>query len=133
MSILSLLIIPLYGILNRVRGGGFYGHLLPGHPRVWISVFTICLSLFFLPIYQAAFLGACFFLWSLLPWGRWYSLGNMPREASGNPDFFEKIIEKSVDSLTTNRELSDNICFFIRNLICLIPLLIFYTIPGLIV
>lgn len=116
--ILLALSVPLFAILNRVRGGGFGGHNLPGHPRFYVSAAIAGWAFLFVSWPKALAFGICYLLWSMLPWGRWYDLGRLPSDfIKREPDWFEKLINKVTDN--------DHVAFTIRNTIAILPAIIF--------
>lgn len=119
--IMLALIVFVSAVVNRYRGGGIVSVNVfdpPGHRRFWCAPVMAALGWLVLPPVSDAIFGACWLWWSILPWGRWYSLGHWPREASGAPDAFERVIERIGD--VNGR--SDHACLFLRNLVALAPL-----------
>lgn len=114
-------IILAAAILNRVRGGGFFGDRLPGHPRFYVAAAMGLLTPPSLPWQYMPIVAGCFLFWSWLPWGRWFDLGRLnPEILNGIRErtWFERAIEGVVGR-------SDHVCFAVRNLIAIIPAAIF--------
>lgn len=118
-------VIVLCAILNRFRGGGVISYDLLGHRRFWVTPFMAAVF-YVMPnttVQDALFFGACWLLWAILPWGRWYTLGRGERHWSGTPDKFEQAIERIGDR-ASNPIINDHICLSIRNILALLPTLI---------
>lgn len=94
---LAALISILAGAALNALRGGILGQSWrdrfgpPKWPALAISAALLVVS--FGPV-PGAVLAACLALWALPAWGRWYSLGRLPRAASGPPSAFEKVIER---------------------------------------
>lgn len=120
------IILILSSIINKFRGGGFYAYLLPGAPRYYAFIFMGLL--FFInhqQIKEAVLFSLFWLVWSIPPWGRYYTLGRMPREISTrSPSFFELEVEKTISDIN-NRYIEDHFLFFIRNLLSLSPFIYF--------
>jgi len=71
----ALAFIVIMALLNRVRGGGFGGASLPGHPRWWVTVGVLWTALWVLPVPQAFVFAVGYLLWCLPPWGHLIGLG----------------------------------------------------------
>jgi hypothetical protein len=131
---MSFLILVLSCIINKFRGGGFYAYLLPGAPRYYAFILMGVLFYIYNGFIKESILFAIFWLiWSIPPWGRYYTLGRMPREVSTRkPSLVETEVEKTISDIN-NRHVEDHILFFIRNLISLLPFLYFsYLLPFII-
>lgn len=118
---ISCLFVAAFGFINRFRGGGFTDINFGIHRRfIIIPILFLMLSMYTEMNYiLSGYLTLQYFLITLLPWGRWYTIGNAPRELSGTPDMLEKTLEELTDQL--NRAYSDYVCFVARNLLCLFP------------
>ncbi len=71
LVLLSIFVIVSCAVLNRVRGGGFYGDKLPGRAVLWVSVAIGVIAYLVHPQdwrIGAAF-GAGFLFWGLWSWG----------------------------------------------------------------
>ena len=81
---IDALLIPALAVLNRVRGGGFWADRLPGHPRFYVAPAIAVLCLPVMPWLKAVEAGACYLVWSFLPWGHLMCLGKFipPRPMS---------------------------------------------------
>jgi hypothetical protein len=101
--------------INRFRGGGLWADRLPGHPRFYAAALVAAVSFLAVGPLDAAIVAGCFLAWSLLPWGRWYSLGRgvVPGR---EPSDFEIII---------GRLPNDYARFTMRNAVGLIPAVAF--------
>lgn len=66
------LLLPALAVLNRVRGGGFGGQYLPGHPRFYVAPAVAVLDLW---SGGTGLMGLAYLVWSLLPWGHLMCLG----------------------------------------------------------
>lgn len=117
----SLLIAPAIilaaAVLNRVRGGGFFGGRLPGHPRFYVAPAMGGLAWLVLSWPMAIVFAACFLAWSWLPWGRWFDLGRL------NPEILDGVrertwFERAIEGVVGR---SDHVCFAVRNLIAIVP------------
>lgn len=69
---MSWLLLPIMAVLNRIRGGGFGGQYLPGHPRFYVSLAVAGLDLW---SGGSGAMGLVYLIWSLLPWGHLMCLG----------------------------------------------------------
>ena len=115
---LVLVFIVLLAILNRVRGGGFGGDRLPGHPRLYVAAVVGVGSCSVVPWHTAASAALVYLAWSLLPWGRWADLGRLAPghvDAVRAPSRFEMLI---------GRLPNDHVRFTARNALALIPAMI---------
>jgi hypothetical protein len=73
---LNLLVIPIAGWLNRVRGGGLGGEYLPGHPRFWVApAMAVLAAVRWQDGVLGILLGLCYLAWCLPPWGFLEGLG----------------------------------------------------------
>lgn len=92
---IELLVIPACALLNRVRGTDFLKNLgLPGHGRLYVS--PVIAGLAYL-VGASPWIGLVYFVWSLMPWGRWFDLGRLPDDFGREnkpPDAFERVINK---------------------------------------
>ncbi|WP_293857176.1 hypothetical protein [uncultured Alsobacter sp.] len=113
MSASTWLVILAAAVLNRVRGGGFFGDRLPGHPRFWVAPLMGGLAAVHHPPLAAAALGAAWLYWSLLPWGRWYTFGAV------TPDRPPTTFEAAVEVLAGDDHV---LAFSIRNTIAFAPI-----------
>lgn len=88
LLILSITLIAAFAALNRIRGGGLGAHLLPGHPRFWVTPVIFYLAWRHLGDWQsAAWFAGVFLAWSLQPWGDIYMLGRPRPDGKEVPDF----------------------------------------------
>lgn len=119
--VLAPAIILAAAILNRVRGGGFLGDRLPGHPRFYVAPAIGLIGWSVLPWPTAAALAASFLVWSWLPWGRWFDLNRL------NPDFVDGIRPITTFERVVNRiaDDDDQAAFFLRNTIASLPAVAF--------
>jgi len=113
--LLVLAFMVLLAILNRVRGGGFGGDRLPGHPRYYVAVAVGAASCVFLAWPDAVGVGLSYLVWSLLPWGRWADLGRL------HPDHIDEIRASSGFEILVGRLPNDHVRFTARNLVGLVP------------
>lgn len=90
---IEVALVPICAVLNRVRGGGLGGALLPGHPRLWVAPAIGVASLLVGSPLQAVLVAACYLFWAWLPWGRWYDLGRLPPPDRA-PSWFERRLEE---------------------------------------
>lgn len=80
-------------VLNRVRGGGFGAAYLPGHPRFYVAPVVGGLSWALLGVsWWAA--GGAYLLWSLIPWGRWYTVDQAYNPVTRIPTWLERQITR---------------------------------------
>lgn len=103
-------------LLNRVRGGGLGGDVLPGHPRFYVAAAMAGLALLVLPEWKAAAVGAAYLWWAILPWGHWYDLGRLPLNWQGRE---QSQFERAVSGLCGD---DDHIAFFMRNIVGFLPM-----------
>lgn len=144
----AILTIVIFAAINRFRGGGIIPERLfnpPGHRRFWATPLVASVAALWLSPTMALAFGACWLLWALLPWGRWYTCGRGLRSWSGEPDAFERVVEAVVRGLTgfthigcppmsRLRVIDDHLCLAARNVLVLMPLaLLFGPTPALIV
>jgi hypothetical protein len=92
---IELLIIPIFAALNRVRGGGFYGDLLPSRSLFWVAPIITLFAMMMLPWLDALIFGAGYFIWAVFEWGRWFDLNNMPELERA-----KKPLERIIDSMS---------------------------------
>ena len=103
---IELLIIPIFAALNRVRGGGFYGDLLPSRALFWVAPVITLFALAMLPWQDALIFGAGYLAWAFYAWGRWFDLNNMPElERPIKP------LERRIEAISSG---NDYIAFSIR-------------------
>lgn len=121
-------------LVNRISGGGFVAedgdgawlgsvHLgLPGKPLYYTSPLIGLIAWIFNPWPVAIAIAAAFFLWRLLPWGRWIGMGHVA--PTRYPSEFEFVIEYLFGP-------SAKMCMFVRMLFA-VPglLLVFYVAHG---
>ena len=112
---LALAFVVLLAILNRVRGGGFGGDRLPGHPRYYVAAAVGAASCIFIPWAEAVLVALCYLAWSLLPWGRWADLGRL------HPDYVDEIRKPSGFEVLVGRLPNDHVRFTARNAVALVP------------
>ena len=117
---LALITLAITSALNRVRGGGLGAAHLPGHPRVYVApVIGLLAGILNNGWLIGVVAGLGYFIWSLPPWGRWYTLGRMPRTISGQPDAFEIWVERISDGDDRN----DHLALLIRHALGILPLI----------
>lgn len=121
---LKVLFAIIFGVLNRVRGGGFGGSYLPARALFWVAPVIGAFAVFQLGLIPGILFGLLYFSWACGPWGRWITLSHGPA-----PDrkvtAIEKIIEYPV-SLVVNKGTYafDYLCLLIRNTLFVAPLLV---------
>jgi len=115
--------IPFFAALHRFRGGGLFTWKAPFHRRYIAALVLLIVSLLTVRWEFAIFVTLQYLLLVLLPWGRWYTIGEVDRQhSSGNPDAFEAYLERITSKF--KQSVGDYICFAIRNLISLLPMYI---------
>ena len=91
-------VILLMGILNRVRGGGLYGHLIPFKALYAVAP---CVGLVALlaghPWTVSLTFAIAYLLWALPAWGRWFDLGYLPDNYGRDPDHYADPLERWID------------------------------------
>jgi len=121
-------------LVNRISGGGFVAENgngawlgsvylgLPGKPLYYTAPAIGLIAWIFNPWPVAIAIAAAFFLWRLLPWGRWIGMGHVA--PTRWPSEFEFIIEYMFGP-------SAQMCMFVRMLFA-VPglLLVFYVAHG---
>lgn len=95
-------------IVNRITGGGFVAEdgkgnwllkrWLPGKPLYWTAPLIGVIAWIWNPWLVAIAIAVAYFLWRLLPWGRWIGMGHYPpvRPASAFEAFIERLCRGSV-------------------------------------
>lgn len=132
--IFEYLVIPLFGFLNRIRGGGFWASKLVSRPLFWVAPIIFAISVFFQGYIIGTGFSLLYLLWAFPPWGRWFTLNHIPpiREIT----IFERIVEFIPSLIMKKSYWFDFICFTIRNIITLSPLVLLhflsYNLLGLI-
>lgn len=121
---IEALTVFLFGILNRVRGGGFGAHLLPGRPLFWVGPVIGAIATYFFGIYFGVLFALTYASWASLSWGRWFTFGRIPAPREIN--IFERWVEFFPRKITTSPYWLDFFSFFIRNNITLLPLILSY-------
>lgn len=108
--------------LNHMRGGGGLFHIswlidkVLGRPLYWVSPLIGMLALLAMPWPHATAFGVGYLIWGCAEWGRWFSLGHMPRGANGKPpSWFAVLIEDVSGS-------NDYVAFTMRSVLMLLPL-----------
>lgn len=95
---MTWLIIPLMGILNRVRGGGFYGDKIPFKALYAVTPIVGLLALLVgHPVYVSLSFAIAYLIWALPAWSRWYDLGNLPDDYHRTPGVYNSAWEKWTD------------------------------------
>ena len=69
MATMALAAVAVCAFLNRVRGGGFGGNLLPGRPLFWVTPIIGLIAWAFMPWKAAAAFACGYMLWALFSWG----------------------------------------------------------------
>jgi len=108
-------------LINAVRGSGL-GWLRPvvGAAAGLASWFAGS------PIITAAIVAGGLWLWLTQPWGRWYTLGQVDRDLSGSPNWWEKPIEKLADrAFPEHRDRADALAWLISGTAFALPLAVF--------
>lgn len=112
----------LTAVLNRFRGGGFYGGWIRDktgiHPRILASVGITTISLFLYVWLPAVSIGVSYLIFVSAPWGRWYSLNRCPRILSNPPGYFETVLETIADFGNKRR---DWLALGLRNSLMALP------------
>jgi hypothetical protein len=57
----------------------------------------------------------------LQPWGRWFSLGNRPRDLAGEPSWYEALIERAAN-MVKDRFSSDALAWWLSATLFVLPL-----------
>ena len=116
------LILLCAAVLNHIRGGGGLFRIswlidkVPGRPLYWVSLLIGLLALPVMPWQYATAFGVGYLIWGSAEWGRWFSLGHMPRGANGKPpSWFAVLIEDVAGP-------NDYVAFTLRNVLMLLPL-----------
>jgi hypothetical protein len=107
--------------LNAVRGSGL-GWLRPvvGAAAGLASWFAGS------PIITAAIVAGGVWIWLTQPWGRWYTLGQVDRDLSGSPNWWEKPIESIADrAFPKHRDRADALAWLISGTAFALPLAVF--------
>lgn len=105
--------------LNAFRGGLYPADIMPFKKSIYVSLIFLIVGWQLVSIFCGLAVASIYFIWSIPPWGRWYTFNTLPRELSGHPTLFERLIEKVSDIKGLRL---DWLAFTIRNAICLIPL-----------
>ena len=71
------------------------------------------------PWHDALAIAGCLVFWAQWPWGRWYTLHRCPRNWSGKPNAFERLVERFCD---IGGAENDHLCLLVRMIIGLAPL-----------
>ena len=110
---IEFLAVPALAFINRVRGGGckFFNEF-PLHTRVWASLMVFIVLVPMTTLVTAAALAGAWFIWALLPWGRWYDLGRMANDPERKNTWLEAQLSKVGN---------DHVAFTLRNVIALVP------------
>lgn len=94
--------------LNRLRGVD----LLPGRSLYYVAPLIGAVSYLMFDAWVTVAWAVAYFVWGVGPWGRWYTLGVLPRDHSGrSSSVFEDLVELPSDSVY--------VAFFIRNMLVL--------------
>lgn len=119
-------VVPAMIVLNHLRGGGGLFRVswllayLPGRVLYWIAPLVGLLAWTCLPWPKAIAFGLAYLIWGVAEWGRWFSLGRLPRDAGGRPvSWFARGIEMIAGT-------NDYAAFTIRNFVMLIPAFYFF-------
>lgn len=127
--LVAVLVGALAAAINRVRGGGLFAPILPGHPRLWAAPAMGLLSLLAGAGWlEAAAWGLGYLVWSAPAWGRWYDLGRKP--VSIEPlSVTEGVVEWLAARLPTLGLHPDYVCLFVRHMLVL-PCLVAVAFTG---
>ena len=68
-----IVLVALCSLLNRIRGGGFGGNVLPGKALFWVAPFIGATTLFISTWQCALAVGVGYFFWGVFSWG--YTMG----------------------------------------------------------
>jgi len=105
-------------VFNRMRGNkDAWIPSLPGRALWYVTCIILASTLALLPWAHAALFSLGYLWFYTLPIGRWYTLNREPREISGEPNAFERAVERVVDIEGRN----DDGALFVRNLIGVLP------------
>lgn len=97
---MSIMVIIMMSIINRIRGGGLWGDRLPGHPRFWCAPVVFLLAVWWLPDWKfAAWFALAWFGWSLHSWGNSYMLGRPRFDGEPVGSMWEGLIDLGVIGL----------------------------------
>lgn len=109
-------------LINSGRGAAFKPPWLVGHSRYWYGALAglfLCLAK---PWREALVIAVCLIFWAQWPWGRWYTLHRCPRNWSGKPNAFERVVERWCD---IGGAENDHLCLLMRMLVGLAPLALY--------
>lgn len=113
-----VMIVLACAVLNRIRGGGFYGELLPGHPRYWVSPVLGLVNWIIAPWPVAASMAFAYLIWSIPPWGRWYDLNRVTTTwITRDYSSYERVIERLSGK-------DDYLSFYLRHLSAMIGIVL---------
>jgi hypothetical protein len=99
----TLIIIPLMGWLNRVRGGGLGGQYIPFKALYAVTPIVGLLALLAgHPVYVSLSFAIAYLIWALPAWGRWFDLGNLPDDYGREPGKYSGFLERWIDEATTD-------------------------------
>lgn len=119
----AFLVIPAMGFINKVRGGGIWPKIGLIHNRYWATLMTL-LPAGLLGSFGAAILWTlCWMIWTIPPWGRWFTLGRYTRHeleirTGRNASVFERLIEATGGN--------DHTCFWLRHMVAIVPMALFF-------
>lgn len=119
-----LLAVPALGFINKVRGGGIWPKIGLIHNRYWAALLTLLPAMLALRSWGGGILFTlCWLVWSIPPWGRWFTLGRYTRHdlevrTKRNASVFERLIEAGGGN--------DHTCFWLRHMVCILPMAIFF-------
>lgn len=110
-------------VLNHLRGGGGLFRVswlldkIPGRILYWIAPIVGLLAWVVLPWPKAIAFSLAYLIWGVAEWGRWFSLGRLPRK--GELSWFARAIESVAGS-------NDYAAFTLRNFVMLVPAFYFF-------
>lgn len=124
----AFFVLVLAALINRVRGGGLFAPVLPGHPRLWAAPAMGLLSVLTGAGWQEALAwGLGYLAWSAPAWGRWFDLG---RGSNADPlSATEAVVEWLAARLPTLGLHPDYVCLWVRHM-AVLPCLVAVALLG---
>lgn len=114
----------VFGLLNRIRGGGFGGQLLPGRPLFWVTPAVALLASYLVGLYAGAIFATIYLIWAAPPWGRWFTFGRI--DTGREITTIERWIEYIPSKIFSDPFKFNFACFSLRNFIFLLPIAAMY-------